>query len=124
MSILDQNEDKEVQFTPLSSLNIDSDDCRNIRDFYSHFGIEMTPTLKESIDDFENALSGDEPKEKLVDLQNRLRANLCESITNSNHPFFRDHLMEEIRSNAQQIAFLSNFDQEVQKALDAQDKPE
>ena len=118
MSILDNQEDKEVQFTPLTSLNIDGDDCRNIRDFYTHFGIEMPVELKASIDAFEEAVSADEPKERLIDLQNSLRVQLCLSITSSEHPFFKDHLMDEIRSNASQITFLANFDKELTDTLD------
>lgn len=118
MSILDQDQDKEVQFTPLTSLNIDADDCRNIRDFYTHFSIEMPAELRSAISEFESASSTDQPKEKMIELQNQLRSALCVSIISSNHPFFKDHLMDEIRSNAQQIAFLANFDEEVSSTLD------
>lgn len=119
MSITDKLEDKEVQFTPLTSLNIDGDDCRNIRDFYSHFNIDMPAELKTSLEAFEEALAKESfDKDELVNLQNKLRASLCGSIISSNHPFFNDHLMDEIRSNAQQIAFLSSFDEQVQEVLD------
>jgi hypothetical protein len=118
MSILENQKDKEVEFGALTTLNIDVDDCRNIRDFYTHFAIEMPIALKNAIDAFEVALMNTTPRDDLIDLQNQLRVNLCVSIVNSEHPFFKDHLMEEIRSNANQIAFLASFDQQISETLD------
>lgn len=116
MSITDQKQD-EVQFTPLNDLCIDADDCKNVKDFYTHFGIDMEEALRTSILAFEEALAANEPKEKLIELQNDLRVQLCVSICGSEHPLFKDQLFTEVRDNAKQVAFLSNFNKQLEELV-------
>jgi len=120
MSITDQKQD-EVQFTPLADLCIDGDDCKNIKDFYTHFGIDMETALKESIAAFEDAVKEHAPKEKLIELQNNLRVQLCVSVCSSEHPLFKDQLFTEVRDNAKQVAFLSNFNKQLEELVTEND---
>lgn len=127
MSITDQKQE-EVQFTPLTDLCIDGDDCRNVKDFYEHFNIDMTEALKQSILAFEEALNAQAPKEKLIELQNDMRVQLCVSVCSSEHPLFKDQLFTEVRDNAKQVAFLSNFNKQLEELVtednsDSESKP-
>ena len=107
----------DVQLTPLTDLFIDNEDCRNIRDFISHFTIDATPELLKSLDLFEAAFKNGEEKSKMIDLQNDLRNRLCEFIATANHPLFNDPLMDEVMENAKQISFLANFDRQVDELV-------
>lgn len=111
----------DVQFTPLSDLFIDSEDCRNIRDFIEHFAIEGTPELKSALALFEKAVDEGKSRDQLVALQNELRVRLCEFMVSTNHPLFGDPLMEEVIDNAKKITFIANFDKQVDELVKTED---
>lgn len=111
----------DVQFTPLTDLFIDSEDCRNIRDFIDHFAIDSTPELLKALEVFENAYKNGQERAVLIDLQNDLRNRLCEFIVGAKHPLFEDPLMNEVMDNAKQISFLANFDRQVDELVRSED---
>lgn len=120
MSITDQKQE-EVQFTPLKELCIDGDDCKNIKDFYEHFNIGMGESLKSAIEIFEKAIHNQATREHLIDLQNELRLQLCISICSSEHPLFKDPLFSEVSENSKQVAFLSNFNKQLEELVTNED---
>ena len=111
----------DVQFTPLTDLFIDVEDCRNIKDFIEHFAIESTPELLNALQQFESAFKNGMDRNILVGLQNDLRNRLCEFIISANHPLFDDPLMNEVLDNAKQISFLASFDKQVDEMLRSED---
>lgn len=111
----------DVQFTPLTDLFIDSEDCRNIKDFIEHFAIEPSPELTKALQEFETAFNSGMDRDILIGLQNNLRNRLCEFIVGANHPLFEDPLMNQVVSNANQISFLASFDRQVDEILRSED---
>lgn len=116
MSITDQKQE-EVQFTPLKELCIDSDDCKNIKDFYEHFNINMEEGLRSAIENFDKAIHNQAEREQLIELQNELRLQLCVSICSSEHPLFKDPLFSEVSENSKQVAFLSSFNKQLEELV-------
>lgn len=112
MSGQDENSNEGVCLTDLTDVYLDADDVGNIRTFFDHFEIPVTDYLDKEIKLFETAARAGEPKERLVALQNDLRAALCATIVESKHPLFTDDLFSVVRENAKQVAFLKHFDQQ------------
>lgn len=108
-----------VQFAPLTEMCIDQDDIKNIKDFFTHFGIPVPDKLNSAMTQLENALQEDIHINELIKLQNSVRVQLCTTICETDVPLFKDPLFDEVIHNAKNIAFISNFDDQLETLVSA-----
>lgn len=109
-----------VQFTPLTEMCIDLDDIKNIKDFFNHFSIPVPDKLNSAMAQFEQALQEDTYINELIKLQNNVRVQLCTTICETDVPLFKDQLFSEVIENAKNIAFISNFDDQLETLVSHQ----
>lgn len=112
-------EDSKTNFQPepLTEITTDTDDCRNVLDFFQHFKIEIPAYLSKAIDNYEAVLGSSEPELAKLDAQNHFRIALCKAMIESDHPLFKDELFDTVIKNSTETVFLANFDEQVQTAL-------
>lgn len=88
---------------------ISTEDSRNIREFFTHFKIDMPPYLTKALDDFEANPS--------VQTQDKLRSATCEAVVTSNHPILKDELFAEAFEASKDITFREKFDRDLNQVL-------
>lgn len=112
-------EDNKTNFQaePLTEITTDTDDCRNVRDFFQHFKIEIPSYLAKALDEYESTLQGQGPEQAKLDAQNSFRLALCQAMIESDHPLFKDELFGTVIKNSTETLFVSNFDKQVNDTL-------
>ena len=87
-------------------------DIQNIRDFFVHFKIAITPELDE-------AMTRWEKKKDKVEIgdQNDFKAALCGALMTSDHAMFKDQLFETILANSAKIVYEVTFQKELAAVL-------
>jgi hypothetical protein len=102
-----------VQLSKLEEIHIDSEDCDNILDFLNNTSVEKPQALIEALKEFKKNISDvNFDHRSLLEIQDKIRINLCELIATSEHPLFSDDLMKEAVENSKKITFLANFDKQ------------
>jgi hypothetical protein len=88
---------------------IGNEDVKNIRDFFTHFKIEMTAELSAALDAFEADRSHAN--------QDEIRFRLSENMKDSTHPLLKDELFKQVIDNSTVIAEEFKFNRLVEETL-------
>lgn len=107
-----------LQAKTLKDVVISQDDIRNLRDFFTHFKVEVCPELEDVLKRWEskekNALT---PQD-----QEDLRVAICVNMMKSNHKMFKDELFAPILKNSEKIVFDATFKSELEDQLSKEKK--
>lgn len=110
---------------PLSTLNIEADDARNVREFFNHFELKIPDYLDTALKNYENQYDAfkkgggktESPTGEILDAQNQVRVQLCRAMVEHESPVFKDDLFKVVIENSKQIAFAAFFDKELEDEL-------
>jgi hypothetical protein len=120
-----EKSENNFQVDPLKEVTTDVEDCKNVRDFFSHFKIDLPASLDEAISTYEKLLEANKTSTKetkstdqsLINAQNAFRVALCKAMVDSEHPLFKDELFKTVINNSDQVVFCANFDKQVTEEL-------
>jgi hypothetical protein len=92
-------------------------DIQNIRDFFTHFKIQLIPELDEVMQRWEK-------KKDAVTIgdQNDFKVALCSALLQSDHKMFKDELFKNIISNSEKIVYEATFKREFENQLTTEEK--
>ena len=96
----------------LKEVVLNRDDIKNLRDFFSHFKIEMVPELDAVLTRWEK-----NPESVTPEVQEELKVALCSNMLISNHKMFSDELFEPILDNSRKIVYDATFKKELENQL-------
>ena len=88
---------------------ISGEDCKNVRDFFTHFKIDLPPDLEDAMKAFE--------ADKTYANQERVKTFLCKAMIESNHPLFKDELFAQVIDNSSKIVWEAQFAQSLETTL-------
>ncbi len=88
---------------------ISVEDCKNVREYGKHFGVEIPEVLCEALDAF--------IAEQTFETQNAVKLQMCKWMLTNPHPSFKDKLWEEPQKLAEEATFSLQFDEDVKDAL-------
>jgi len=94
---------------------ISVEDCKNVREYGKHFGVEIPAVLKAVFDAF--------IADPRCENQNAVKLQMCKWILTNKHPSFKDKLWEESRKLAEEATFNLQFDEDLKDTL-ARDEEE
>jgi len=119
-----EKNNNNFQVEALEEITTDVEDCKNVRDFFSHFKIDVPNYLHDAIAAYEAALDANKNSKEqrnqdrtLLDAQNLFRISLCRAMVESDHPLFKDELFKTVINNSDQVVFTANFDKQISDAL-------
>ena len=102
-----QMEDKHTEAT--NQVVISVEDCKNVREYGKHFGVDIPEVLAKALDAF--------IAEPTFEHQNAVKLQMCKWTLTSPHPSFKDKLWEEPQKLAEEATFNLQFDEDVKEAL-------
>lgn len=88
---------------------VNEEDCENVRNYSTNFGVDITPELQEAMDKFE--------KDQTYENHLEFKLAICKWIIESKHESFADALWDHPKEAAKDIVFDLQFDKEVQEEL-------
>ena len=91
---------------------INSEDIKNIEDFFNHFRIPIPPFLQEQLDVFKQ-----DPEGYTVEKQLRLKAELAHAMVESDHELLKDDLFKPVIQNCEKEWFETQFQRDFEGAL-------
>jgi hypothetical protein len=94
-----------------------AEDIKNIRDFFTHFKIEIPKPLQSILEVFEKDIS-----KVTFDDQIKLRAFIAHTIVDSKHPLLTDKVFENIRKNCDAAWYDAQFDLDLEEVLTEEKK--
>lgn len=113
-----KNTGDNLQDKVSTEIVINKDDARNVRDFFKHFNVVVTPNLEAvcaRLEKLPEITFGDQQDFKIA---------LCEAMVTSDHPMFKDELFAEVIKNSERAVFDANFKRAVEETLDVNRKEE
>lgn len=122
---MDRSTENNFQVESLTEVVTDLEDCKNVRDFFTHFKIHMPDYLNSAIVNYEAVLETTRSftkeektvSKKLLEAQNIFRVSLCKAMVESDHPLFKDELFKTVIGNSEEVVFCANFDEQIGEAL-------
>ena len=107
---MDNNTEQQVLIT--------KEDIKNVKDFFSHFNIDIPSHLEAKLDDIANAESIS------IEHQKHLKTAIARTIVESEHEIFKDALFEEVIPNCEKEWYHAQFDQDFKEAMTQEDPSE
>lgn len=102
--------DKEIKTDDVKNkVAITPDDCQNIRNYCTHFGVELPASLEVALKNFEGNVC--------FENQNDVKLELCKWMLESQHESFKDSMWEAPKKAAEEIVFDLQFDKDVNETL-------
>jgi len=88
---------------------ISVEDCKNVREYGKHFGVDISDALNKALDAF--------IADQTFENQNAVKLQMCKWMLTNPHPSFKDKLWEEPQKLAEEATFNLQFDEDVKEAL-------
>lgn len=119
------SEEFVLSVKPLSTLNIEADDARNVREFFNHFELKIPDYLENALKNYEvgyeafkkSGGKSDAPTPDILYAQDQVRVQLCRAMVEHESPVFKDDLFKVVIENSKQIAFAAFFEKELEAEL-------
>lgn len=92
---------------------VNEEDCENVRNYSTNFGVEISDELNEAMEKFE--------KDQTYENHQEFKLAICKWILESQHESFADALWDHPKEAAKDIVFDLQFDKEVQEELGEDD---
>lgn len=105
------SEDKVKTDDVQNKVAISPEDCQNVRNYCTHFGVELPEHLERALKNFENNVC--------FENQNDIKLELCKWMLGSQHESFKDSMWEAPKKAAEEVVFDLQFDKDVNEALNS-----
>jgi len=109
----DQNEQKATNEVD-QKVAISPEDCNAALDFWRHFNIPIPANLQAAMDVF--------AKDPTWQNQEVVKLEICKAISETDHQAFKDEMFNKIVEETAAVSFDLQFDQDLEKTLDVNNK--
>lgn len=96
-------------------VTISNEDLENVRNYSTHFGIDMTPSLELAIVNFQ--------KDPSYENQMDFKLEICKWMSESTNESWKDKLWEKPLENVSDALFNLQFDKDLKEELTSENKP-
>jgi hypothetical protein len=105
----EESTEKFLVVEPLKEVVIETDDAKNVIEFFEHFNLSVPQYLTDAVSAFE--------KDQTPVTQNQFRVALCKALTEGTESLYSDDIFKLIRQNTSQIVFYNEFNEQLEEAL-------